>query len=321
MNRKNKYTIRSNYGRSQLDTGMISELSNKLSNNSINSMNKASVRNDEKKVEGSNVAKSRIEANLISETTVNKPVKLAFSSGLSEQVTAHKYNLTSFTTANLRFDKKVLAILVALILILLLVINAFNFVNAQSSKLSPSFATTTVQSALVDMKAYLNAGSYDETPATNISEYRVESTKPKILSIDNLGLNSRIIAGNNQEGIVVPKNIFDLAWLDQSAKAGEIGTTVISGRVAGPSSAGAFYNLDKIESGSIISIENGEGIKFNYIVESINRVAADQLDLDQEITKLNKEQSNLLLISNSGELKNDYKTHNQRLIVSAVLQK
>ena len=129
--------------------------------------------------------------------------------------------------------------------------------------------------------------SEKEPTAKEISEYQVEKDTPRYLDIERLKIHARIqISEVNTNGLLAtPNNIYDASWYSGSSKPGHNGYIIISGIHSNGSNKGIFANLDSLEKGDIIKIENGAGDTYQYKVEEIN-VISDQNDSDDVLAKM-----------------------------------
>ena len=138
--------------------------------------------------------------------------------------------------------------------------------------------------------------SETEPTAEDIAKYQVEKNTPRYLDIERLNIHARVIKTEvDTNGILAtPDNIYDVNWHSGSSAPGEGGYIIISGIHSGKTKTGTFANLDSMEKGDEISIENGDGTKFKYEVKEIN-VISDQEDSDENLlkmqTKLNDEET------------------------------
>jgi len=120
-----------------------------------------------------------------------------------------------------------------------------------------------------------------------IANYQVEATKPRYLDIERLGVHARIKASVvNSEILPVPENIHDVMWYAGSTKPGEGGVVLISGISNGPTTAGAFANLDSLEKGDKITIEVGSGDKYTYSTREIQIV--DYSDAETKLPSIQR---------------------------------
>lgn len=120
-----------------------------------------------------------------------------------------------------------------------------------------------------------------EPTETEVAEYIVAADKPRYLTIPKLGItNARILeVGLSANGqMLTPYNIFDVGWYNGSAKPGTRGTAIIDGHNGGPNVQGVFKNLPSLGIGDLITVEMGDGTKYNYRVNDNTTVALAEAD-------------------------------------------
>ena len=169
-------------------------------------------------------------------------------------------------------------------------------------------------------------GVVDETPITEeqIVEYTVAPENPRYLTIGRLGVSqARIIqVGTLKNGEMgTPNNIFDAGWYNQTKRPGQGGKIIIDGHNGGPTKAGIFKRLPELENGDIVSIERGDGMKFDYrVVESVSREVKNG-EASTEMLKAFKTTSveTVVLITCTGEWLEDEGTYGSRQFVYAEL--
>ncbi|MBR0134295.1 class F sortase [Candidatus Saccharibacteria bacterium] len=119
--------------------------------------------------------------------------------------------------------------------------------------------------------------SEDEISEADLNAYQVEAKKPRYLDIERLNLHIRIKESIvNSERLPVPANIHDAMWYAGSGRPGENSTILISGLSKGATKKGAFANLDSLEKGDVVSIEIGQGDKYEYEIQEILIIEATE---------------------------------------------
>ena len=76
--------------------------------------------------------------------------------------------------------------------------------------------------------------------------------------------------------MATPGNINLTGWFDRSSRPGQKGLSVIVGHVSGWTAKGAFYSLDKLKAGDIVTIVLGNDSSVKYKVVDINIVNTDK---------------------------------------------
>lgn len=130
--------------------------------------------------------------------------------------------------------------------------------------------TRNPQQAVITDLADANNPSEIAPTEEEIAKHQTYTTTPRYLEIPRLKLKARVKSSNVTEYVMpVPENIFDVAWYSGSGNPGQGGNILISGISQGSTQPGAFANLDSLESGDKISLERGDGERFDYEVKEI----------------------------------------------------
>lgn len=165
----------------------------------------------------------------------------------------------------------------------------------------------------------------EEVPTEEeVVEYTVAPDRPRYLTVEKLGIyNARILSmGVNSKGeLDTPRNIFDVGWYEASGKPGQGGTLVIDGHNGGPHVHGVFKDLPKLKEGDIITVERGDGIKYNYRVVENNSVLLADADRYMATAMRSPEagRESVTLISCTGEWSQTRGTYLSRQFTRAVL--
>lgn len=183
-------------------------------------------------------------------------------------------------------------------------------INKEVATKTATLGTTTTSTGESTENSSSNVPS--EAPAANPANYKVTPERPRVISIDKIKVNARVvrlgIKANNQ--LAAPSNIFDAGWYDESSKPGDGGAVVIDGHVSGPTKRGVFYDLKKLIAGDQIKVERGDGKVFIYKVVKTASYAADKVDMAAVLVPVTKGKPGLNLITCSGEIdasRNHYK--------------
>lgn len=164
----------------------------------------------------------------------------------------------------------------------------------------------------------------EEPTEQEIYEYVVAADKPRYLTIEALGIsNARILAlGVDDSGaLATPRNIFDVGWYEGSGKPGQGGTLVIDGHNGGPHVYGVFKRLPDLVDGDIITVERGDGARFNYSVVENKEVPLAESDkyMSVAIKSPIKGKESVTLISCTGEWSQQQRTYLSRQFTRAIL--
>ena len=157
-----------------------------------------------------------------------------------------------------------------------------------------------------------------------VYEYRVPMDRPRYLTIEKLGIyQARIIpVGINSKGALgTPNNIFDVGWYDASDKPGTGGTMLIDGHNGGPRVHGVFKDLPSLVAGDIITVERGDGVKYNYRVVENKTVPLADSDSYMKLALRSPEagKESVTLITCTGEWSQAQDTYLSRQFTRAVL--
>ena len=121
----------------------------------------------------------------------------------------------------------------------------------------------------------------------DIDKYQVQKEEPRYLDIKRLNIHARaLISEVDTNGILaVPDNIYDVNWYSGSSEPGHNGYIIFSGIHSSNDKKGVFADLDSLEQGDEITVENGSGEKFTYQVKEVN-IISDQNDSDTVLAKM-----------------------------------
>ena len=163
----------------------------------------------------------------------------------------------------------------------------------------------------------------EEPTKAEVAEYTVAADRPRYLTVEKLGIhNARILPmGVNAKGeLDTPRNIFDVGWYEGSGKPGRGSTMIIDGHNGGPHVHGVFKDLPSLKVGDIITVERGDGEKFNYsVVENVS-VPLDESDKYMVTAAKSPEagKESVTLISCTGEWSQAQGTYLSRQFARAI---
>ncbi|MFZ1301811.1 MAG: class F sortase [Candidatus Microsaccharimonas sp.] len=161
----------------------------------------------------------------------------------------------------------------------------------------------------------------DETDVevSAVDSYQVAADAPRVLTIDALGIRSRIMpmTVNASNAIQAPVNIFDSGWYKGSANPGTKGAALIDGHASGATRQGLFAYLDKLEPGDKITIERGSGQVLTYAVVHEEVVPLDGIDMNKALRPYGDATEGLNLITCTGTWIPSQKTYDKRVLVYA----
>ena len=178
-------------------------------------------------------------------------------------------------------------------------------------------------------------------------EYTVSPDRPRYLYIPAAGVNkARIIAlgvkspgQNGQQQLDVPKNINDAGWYDCGINpladkrcaqptlpdGGDTDTAMIlTGHTCfSRTMRCVFDNISKLKRGDRITIERGDGEKFDYTVRKVEVIPLADVDMNKAIQPIELDKEGLTLITCAGKYRgttdaNGVQTADKRVLVYAV---
>ena len=133
-------------------------------------------------------------------------------------------------------------------------------------------------------------------------------------SIESVGLDKN---GN----MASPSSPDTVAWYQEGAKLGDVGTAVISGhKDTSTGKVAVFYRLSDLEKGDIILVSDANGTNFKYVVTATNIYPASSFPT-QQIFSSDGFTARLNLISCVGEANRKTGAYTHRIVISATLQK
>jgi LPXTG-site transpeptidase (sortase) family protein len=193
-----------------------------------------------------------------------------------------------------RTASKITKIIGAIIGIVLLACLIKILVWEHSYYQNKSSETRNPQQAVITELADAENPSEIEPTAEELNKHQTYTTTPRYLEIPRLKIKARVMSSDVSEYVMpVPDNIFDVAWYSGSGNPGQGGNILMSGISQGATKPGAFAYLDALEKGDSISIERGDGERFEYEVKEVtiidkeeaqNRLPIAQKRLDDKET-------------------------------------
>jgi sortase A len=152
-----------------------------------------------------------------------------------------------------------------------------------------------------------------EVQAADLSFYPVRLTIPKI----KVDANIKQVGITKKGNMAAPSNFTDVGWYKYGTIPGKVGSAVIAGHVDdGLALPGVFSNLKDLRKGDDIYITNEKNQKSHFVVSKTT--VYDFTASTSEIFE-NKSGKLLNLITCTGDWVAAYKTHNKRLVVTAIL--
>lgn len=193
----------------------------------------------------------------------------------------------------------------------------FTFVTANPKSLSATDSKTSA--ALGTDMAYIPSIQEETPAATYLTDYKVEGSFPRYISVPALSLTARTIPvgvdGRGQPRL--PIHSYDAGWYTVSAKPGEAGEAVISGTCTTPSTKGVFEELHTVSKGEEIIVERGDGVKVRYVVSHIEHVLTADLDMMKLLHTQEGYKTGLSIVTCSGTYNSKTNDMSERIVVYA----
>ncbi|OGI82940.1 hypothetical protein A3I95_03005 [Candidatus Nomurabacteria bacterium RIFCSPLOWO2_02_FULL_44_12] len=141
---------------------------------------------------------------------------------------------------------------------------------------------------------------------------------PQYLRIPSIGVKAKVqkVGITKLGNMSTPNNYTDVGWFKYGTLPGEVGSAVISGHVDnGLGMPAVFADLKDVKVGSDVYIDQASGDTLHFVVRDIKTY--DYKAPTEEI--FNQNDAPLLkLITCTGSWISEYRTHNQRLVITAV---
>lgn len=143
--------------------------------------------------------------------------------------------------------------------------------------------------------------------------------KPERLRIPAIAVEARIeeVGITKRGNMAAPRSYYTVGWYKYGTVPGEVGSAVLAGHLNnGLAMPGVFSNLDEAKVGDDIIVETSEGKELHYMV-----TRKDVYNFDTKVPEVFDEDNARLLrlITCTGNWIAQYKTHGQRLVVTAQL--
>lgn len=155
-----------------------------------------------------------------------------------------------------------------------------------------------------------------------IQNYHVAAQLPRTITISQIGVYARVlqVGVDKNNTMLTPTTAYDSAWYNGSSRPGEQGAMVINGHVLGDGGPGIFGRLKELGKGSVITVESGDGHKYNYVVANVETVKVDQIDMGKLLVSNDTSKPGLNLITCGGKYDPAKNEFDSRTLVYAVLK-
>ncbi len=153
----------------------------------------------------------------------------------------------------------------------------------------------------------------DSTKTSTTPEY------PAYISIPKLEIDTEIqkVGISKKGNMAAPNNFTDVGWYKYGVIPGNSGSAIIAGHVNnGIALPAVFSRLEELQEGDDIYIKREDGQLLHFSVTK-----TDVFNFDSRLSEVftGNDQKLIKLITCTGTWIQDYKTHDKRLVVTAVL--
>ena len=179
----------------------------------------------------------------------------------------------------------------------------------------------TPEQAVITDLADANNPSEDVISQKEYSDHQVNAIFPRYLEIPRLEVKARVFSGELDSYIMpVPENIHDVTWYSGSGNPGQGGNILISGISKSDTNDGAFANLDSLEKGDELILENGEGQRFSYEIKEIQIIDKDEAKEKLSTAQRRIDDKETLALITAHKKDENSKNFNSIIIVRATLK-
>jgi len=223
----------------------------------------------------------------------------------------------------LKLSKPSASSLLIVAAVFIFMVGAFVSFDSWRTNRAAEAAAKKMTSTSVHTERLQNNDKQDEAPATtaptgsDIRNYTVAPSKPRLLTIPKIGVTARILPeGVTKDGsLAAPGNVHDAGWYTSSSLPGTPGAMLLDGHVSSWTTNGVFYDLKKLVPGDIISVERGDGKVLRYKVVKSQKYDASSVDMQAAATPVAPGTPGLNLITCTGKVKPGTSDFSERLIV------
>ncbi len=151
-----------------------------------------------------------------------------------------------------------------------------------------------------------------------VDNYVVAPDLPRYISAPEISVpKTRVIQlgllKNSQ--IASPSNIYDAGWYNGSAKPGQTGAMFVYAHVSSWTANGVFYKLKNLVVGDKVTIERGDGKKFNYTVVVTKIYPYNHVDMNSALAPVNGVAQGMNLMTCTGHVIKGTSEFDERLVV------
>ncbi len=170
-----------------------------------------------------------------------------------------------------------------------------------------------------EAKIYPDLNQENKLQASAVSAPEVPALgNPLRLVIPTLDIDAKIqnVGINKKGNMSVPNNYTDVGWYKYGAAPGMMGSAVMAGHVDnGAALPAVFKHLEDLKAGDDIYVEMENGEEVRYVVSGFETYGFDE---KPESVFAENDARYLKLITCTGKWMPAHKTHDKRLVVTAV---
>ena len=152
----------------------------------------------------------------------------------------------------------------------------------------------------------------------HILEMQAAEMLPAKLLIPSISVNAKVqhVGITKKGNMATPRNFSDVGWYKYGTVPGRLGSAVIAGHVDnGFALPGVFKHLERVQKGDDVYVEMENGDVLHYIVTGFSTY---DYDADAKTVFGEKDKRYLKLITCTGAWMPQHRTHDKRLVVTAV---
>ena len=189
--------------------------------------------------------------------------------------------------------------------------NARGKENSGSTSQTSNLSSQAPTSGLPSEELRLNNDSATDLHAASDAPARVLIPKLQIdAPVTALGLAS-------DGTLLSPGSIYDAGWYSQSATPGGEKDIILNGHANGPSKQGVFIGAKNLKSGDLITIERGDGSRYDYTITNTQAIADSVFDLSKLSKPVAAGKQGLVLCVGGGAFDPTSHHHEQQFVVYA----
>ncbi len=152
-----------------------------------------------------------------------------------------------------------------------------------------------------------------------LADKSADSTYPVRLVIPKINLDTKVdeVGITRKGNMATPSNFFDVGWYKYGTVPGNTGSAIIAGHVDdGFALPAVFFYLKNLRKGDDIYLTTKDGSVLHFVVAK-----SDVYDFNADASGVFSDKSGKLLklITCTGTWLEEFRTHNQRLVVTAEL--